>query len=133
MISGVAFLCIHAQIESAAEPQISAGLTVRSKTTCDKWQRVPSSTGNASDGNAATCCSVSSHFGLTGERCEQCKSQVFVCCRLLHSLGVRNVPVSLSHRCPAERLLLWSHGCPLQAEVTHLGDVRHLVLPCGSR
>lgn len=132
MISGVAFLCIHAQIESTAEPQISAGLMVRSETTCDKWQRIPSSAGNADDGNAATCCSVSSHFGLTGKRCEQCKSRVFVCCLLLHSFGVQNVPISFFHHCPAKQLLLRSYGHPLQVEVTHLGDVGHLVLPGGS-
>lgn len=65
MISGVAFLCTHAQIRNTVEPQISIGLMVRSNTMCGKQQHVPSSTENSGDGNSSACCIVSFRFGLT--------------------------------------------------------------------
>lgn len=47
MISGVAFLCIHAQIKNSVLSQIPTGPVVRSQTMCGKQQHIPSSTENS--------------------------------------------------------------------------------------
>lgn len=75
MISGVAFLCIHAQIKNTVVPQTSIGLMVRPKMMCGKQQHVPSSTESSDGGN-----SVAFSFGLTGKHavlfpgCHWCES-----------------------------------------------------------
>lgn len=80
MISGVAFLCIHAQIKNTVVPQISIGLMVRPKMMCGKQQHVPSSTENSNDRNSVACCTISLYFGRTGKHavlfpgCHWCES-----------------------------------------------------------